>query len=67
MDMLRVDSMEDLQNLPRTKWNIQQPAGTYVMDCVVLALLFVTVSTDFPQLYKMESLSIGVFVSSMVL
>uniref|UniRef100_A0A8C4QZG9 5-formyltetrahydrofolate cyclo-ligase n=1 Tax=Eptatretus burgeri TaxID=7764 RepID=A0A8C4QZG9_EPTBU len=26
MDMLRVTSMEDVLGLPRTKWNIQQPA-----------------------------------------
>uniref|UniRef100_UPI00358EE890 5-formyltetrahydrofolate cyclo-ligase isoform X2 n=1 Tax=Myxine glutinosa TaxID=7769 RepID=UPI00358EE890 len=26
MDMLRVSSMEDVLGLPRTKWNIQQPA-----------------------------------------
>ncbi len=27
MDMLRVYSMDDMQGLPRTKWNIQQPEG----------------------------------------
>lgn len=26
MDMLKVHSMEDISSLPRTKWNIQQPA-----------------------------------------
>lgn len=26
MDMLKLDSMEDLKNLPKTKWNIKQPA-----------------------------------------
>ena len=27
MDMLRVDSLEDINRLPKTKWNIKQPRG----------------------------------------
>ncbi|GFG38041.1 hypothetical protein Cfor_02327 [Coptotermes formosanus] len=28
MDMVQLYSLQDLENLPRTKWNIQQPLGS---------------------------------------
>lgn len=30
MDMLRVYSMEDINSLPKTKWNIKQPKGGFL-------------------------------------
>ena len=37
MDMVKLHSIEDMLSLPVTSWNIQQPAGEWIM------LLFVRV------------------------
>ncbi len=30
MELLQAYSMEDIQNMPKTKWNISQPSGRWV-------------------------------------
>ena len=38
MDMVKLHSIEDMLSLPVTSWNIQQPAGEWIMLLFVRAV-----------------------------
>ena len=52
MDMVKLHSIEDMLSLPVTSWNIQQPAGEWIM------LLFVRVVYHYNNLKVSDKCSV---------